>query len=235
VTPCENFQIALLETLAGGSAAPAEAAAHLQACQACRSWERETREAIQELEAWRLSDPGEIFFARQSRQILTQLQGESAFELEGEDLALKGLLLEIPEAEPKAEFFPRQSQSIMEQIRSEVRQPQSLLSLWKKSLLAAAALGLLCWGAARLVPFQALQTGHNLQATITPPLSEDASDLNLEALDSQQLDRLASQLENRFLSDNAGDLEDDEGDWEDLSDSEIELLIERWQGMGRST
>lgn len=235
MTACEKYQMTWLEMLSGEVFTLLDAEEHLRACAGCRSEFQELQSLVSALKNISLPDPGELFFARQTKTLLEQIQNEDNFEHEGEALEIAALLRSLPEASQDPQFFAEQSRSILQQIAEELPHSGRRSSPWKKSLLAAAGLGLLCWGMARFVPFQDLSSTAHYQAALRPSLAEDASDLDLEGLTSQELERLATQLEKPLLSENAPDFDDDEADWEDLNESEINLLIERLQENRRST
>lgn len=231
MSPCEEFAQQLPEWTLGDldPAAAFRLEAHLQTCSACRGEAEEFRTLATGLRNESHGDPGELFFARQAKQILMQVHAESSLEEEAEGLL--GALKSLPIEDPGELFFQRQFRLIQKQIQGEAAVLRAWPRPWRRALVAAAALLLFGFGLSRWVPWNSLNSSASWQTALQYLNEENETavpSLDLDELDSRQLDLLASNLQKSVIQEDPGNLQD-EDDWEDLDEPELHLLIERLQ------
>ena len=138
--------------------------------------------------------------------------------------SVKGLDME----DPGEIFFASQRKRIREAVDAGAPSPKGFR--WGPALALAAAALLLFIGVSRIQEEKASTQAWSMamlafadgQGSVT-----GAGILELETLDSEQLEGLAQNMERRILGNNGDELLEDAVDWQDLSGSELDQLIQR--------
>ncbi len=146
-------------------------------------------------------------------------------------LALTEELQELSLPDPGDLYFQIQAKAIARQIAEEDRAGRSQRRWWAPSLALAAAVVLLFIGFSRFRETPRISEPEWREALQFLSEEEGVLDpepgLGLEDLSPEQLERLATNIEQRLQQGDEGDLPEESGDWDELSGPELERLLQR--------
>jgi hypothetical protein len=184
------------------------------------------------LQAEDLPGPGAAFFLAQREAVLAQVHSASAdevlpeLELDPELSALSREIQCLPVVDPGELFFRRQFKDIRRSLRPEGR--EGFWAVWARPLAVAASLFFLVLGLSRITHRQDTKYPANWNLALQQLSEEEDPSLDdIDELSSDQLQRLANNLEGSILVESGDQLTEEPIDFDDLNEQELNLLIQR--------
>lgn len=182
-----------------------------------------------ELKGLGVPDPGAAFFASQREAILNQIQSEAVLpEAELEPLSQE--IKSLPVEDPGDLFFHRQFKTISRQIRSEAQESsrEGFWSTWARPLAVAAAVFFLVLGVARISNWNDEVVPADWSVALEYLADEEEVSLDeIDDMDGEQLERLASNLEGSIYIEAEDNLIEEPVELDDLNEQELDHLIQR--------
>jgi len=146
-------------------------------------------------------------------------------------LALTEELKDLSLPDPGDLYFQAQAKAIARQIAEEGRAGRSQRRWWAPSLALAAAVVLLFIGFSRFRETPRISEPEWREALQFLSEEEGVLDpepgLGFEDLSPEQLERLATNIEQRLQQGDEGELPEESGDWDELSGPELDRLLKR--------